>query len=68
VMGERAQERLADDSRRAGRDRAEQVALPGVRAGVGDGGFEKGGQGGRKGRKGAGSRDGSPVRTDLGYG
>jgi hypothetical protein len=44
VVGERAQERLADDPRRAGRDRPQQVALAGYGAGAGDG-FEEGGQG-----------------------
>ena len=44
VVGERAQERLADDARRPGGDRAQQVALPGGGAGVGDGRFEEGGQ------------------------
>jgi hypothetical protein len=48
MVGERAQERLADDARCAGRDGAEQVALPGVRVGVGDGWFEESGQGGRR--------------------
>jgi hypothetical protein len=53
VVGERPQERLADDPGGAGRDRAQQVALAGG-AGVGEGWFEESGQGGRNG---AGSRD-----------
>jgi hypothetical protein len=47
-MRERAQERLADDAGCAGRDGAQKVASAGGGAGVWDG-FEKGGQGGRKG-------------------
>jgi hypothetical protein len=54
VVRERAQERLADDPSRPGGDGAQQVALPGGVAGVGDGRFEEGGQdvdGGRRRRE-----------------
>jgi hypothetical protein len=46
VVGQRAQERLADDARGPGRDGAQEIALPGGVAGVGDGRFEEGGQDG----------------------
>ena len=55
VVRERAQEGLADDARGPGRDRPQQVALPGVAPGPGTE-FEEGGQGSSRGRKGGSRR------------
>jgi hypothetical protein len=51
VVGERAQERLADDACGPGRDGPEEIALAGDGVGAAGGGFENGGQGEILGRR-----------------
>ena len=51
MVRERAQERLADDARRPGRDRPQQVPLPGVAPGPGCGRLKESGQGSVGGRR-----------------